>query len=443
MIYVAMAVILLYYIVMLLYFRSLVSPPRGGLLRLFLSLAVISASYAVLSAADLLWLRIPVLAAAMMTGVRIFTGMDWLQSAYFGGYCILSVYSFRGIFTALGSFIFLGLDFLSDPNAYYSGTLIALPAALLFFWFLRKSVFPDSKTRKLLQSPSQLKFIIAYELTAILNLMIIFSGRYLSPHSVWYMQVTLGTCILTIGMLIYAVYHALRSTELLEYEWRHKMLEEQLDRQLLHYRSYQKYTESFRSFQHDYRSMMASLKSLIRAGEIEQAARLIDGLYDDMQKQVRMHKRYSDHVVVDAILQDAANLCEEKEIRFSFQVSVPRDTGLMLPDAIRIFSNITSNAIEACEKLPAEQRFIEITSRNDAEWSSLEAVNAYDGNAPMENGAFVTTKPESQNHGLGLRIIRDVVEALGGFIVCDADARRKVFHIRVHIPRRAPTDSHS
>lgn len=443
MIYVAIMMILLYYTVFLFYLRNLVSQQRGGLLRLFLSLAVLATSYAALSAADLLWLRIPVLAAAMMIGVRIFTGMNWLQSVYCGGNCILSVYSFRGIFTALGSFIFRSRDFLSDPNAYYSGTLIALPASLLLFGFLRRTIFPDNKTRHLLQSPSQLKFIIAYELLAILNLMIIFSGRYLSPHSVWYMEVTLGACILTIGMLIYAVYHALRSTELLEYEWRHKMLEEQLNRQLLHYKSYQKYTESFRSFQHDYRSMMASLKALVRAGENEQAIGLIDSLYDDMQKQVQVHKRYSDHVVLDAILQDAANLCEEKEIRFSFQVSVPRDTGLTLPDAIRVFSNITSNAIEACEKLPVDQRFIEIASRNDAQWSTLEAINSYDGNTLIENGEFITTKPESQNHGLGLRIIRDVVEALGGFIVCDADAKHRVFYIRVHIPRHAPTNGRS
>jgi sensor histidine kinase regulating citrate/malate metabolism len=257
------------------------------------------------------------------------------------------------------------------------------------------------------------------------------------------MEVTLGACLLTIGMLIYADYHALRSTELLEYEWRHKMLEEQLDRQLLHYKSYQKYTESFRSFQHDYRSMMASLKSLIRAGENEQAIGFIDSLHDDMQKQVQVHKRYSDHVVLDAILQNAANLCQEKEIRFSFQVSAPRDTGLSLPDAIRIFSNITSNAIEACGKLPVERRFIEITSRNDNQWSTLEAANSYDGNAPMENGHFLTTKRENPNDGLGLRIIQDVVERLGGFMVCDADAERRVFRSRVHIPRYPPADSHS
>jgi len=443
LIYIAMAVILLYYTIFLFYFHSLIPRKRGGLFRFCLSLAVLAASYAALSAADLLWLRIPVLAAAMMTGVRIFTGMDWLQSVYCGGHCILSIYSFRGIFTALGSFIFRSRDFLSDPDAYYSSTLIALPASLLLFWFLRRSIFPDSKIRHLLQSPSQLKFIIAYELLAILNLMIIFSGRYLSPHGVWFMEVMLGACVLTIGMLVYAIYHALRSTELLEYEWRHKMLEEQLNRQLFHYKSYQKYTESFRSFQHDYRSMMASLKALVRAGENEQAIGLINSLYDGMQNQVRMHKRYSDNVVLDAILQDAANLCEEMKIRFSFQVSVPRSTGLSLHDAIRIFSNITSNAIEACEKLPVEQRFIEITSRNDAQWSTLEAVNAYDGNTCMENKEFVTTKPESQNHGLGLRIIRDVVEELGGFMVCDADAERKVFRIRVHIPRCAPTGSTS
>lgn len=433
-----MAVIVLYYSYFLFYFRRLIPRQGSGLLRFIFSLVLLIASYAALSAADLLWMRIPILACAMMIGVRIFTGMDWLQSVCSGGYCILSVYSFRGIFTAVGSFIFHNRDFLSDPDAYYFGTFFALPASLLLFRFLRKAIFADSKIRYLLQSGSQLKFVIAYELLAILNLMVIFSGRYLSPHGIWYMEVTLGACILTISMLIYTVYHALQSTELLEYEWRHQMLEEQLDRQLLHYKSYQKYTKSFRTFQHDFRSMMSSLKTLIRAGESEQAIGLIDSLYDDMQKRVRVHKRYSDHVVLDAILHDTANLCEEKKIRFFFQVSVPRNTGLSLTDAISIFSNIISNAIEACEKLPAERRFIEITSRNDDQWSTLEAINSYDGNAPMENGKYVTTKSEFQNHGLGLRIIGDVAETLGGFILCDADAEHSSFRIRVHIPRLDP-----
>ena len=39
-------------------------------------------------------------------------------------------------------------------------------------------------------------------------------------------------------------------------------------------------------------------------------------------------------------------------------------------------------------------RFIEITSGNDQQWVTLEAVNSYDGKTIVENGALVTTKSE-------------------------------------------------
>jgi len=236
-------------------------------------------------------------------------------------------------------------------------------------------------------------------------------------------------------MLIYAIYQSIQGTELMEYQWRAQMLEEQYERQWRHYKSYQKYTESFRGFKHDYQSMMTSLKLLIRENDNEKALELIDDMFNEMQKKVQIHKKYSDSVILDGMMQDLANICEEQGIRFSSNVAAPRDTKMTMLDMIRVFSNFTNNAVEACQKVPASERFIEINSANQQQWATLQVVNSYDGNICMKNGKLFTTKLEKQSHGLGLMIVKEIAENLGGFVIYETDSENKTFLIRIHIPR--------
>ena len=214
-----------------------------------------------------------------------------------------------------------------------------------------------------------------------------------------------------------------------------EMLEEQYERQVRHYKSYQKYTESFRAFKHDYRSMMVVLKSLIRTNDNEKALLLIDDMFEEMQKKVVVHKKYSDSVILDAMLQDLSNICEENKIRLSSNVSLPRNTGLSTIDAVRIFSNFINNAVEACYKVPVSDRFIDIVSTNELKWVTLQVVNSYNGKSHVHNGKFLTTKPEKQCHGLGLRIVEQIAEGLGGFVIYEEDFKNKTFLVRIHIPR--------
>lgn len=434
MTYLAIAVILLYYCVFLVYYQRIIPSAKGRLLPRALTLAAVVAAYLVLGAHDLRSLSIPVIMAALIVGLRFSTGMNGLQAFYGGSLCVLSAYCFRGMFVAISSFVFWERDFLSDTEAYYAITLVALPLALVFFLILRRTLLPDHKLRRFLADHNQLKVVVAYEIVATVNLTVINEGRYLSLHSTWYMETVLGASVLTVGMLIYAVHQSIYNTELLEYQWTTKMLERQYHRQLLHYKSYQKYTESLREFRHDYKAMTTSLKTLLRAGDSHSALRLLDGMYEDMRKKVQIHKQYSDHVVLDSMLQDLANVCTEHGIRLSSHVFAPRDTGISLLDAIRVFSNLADNAVEACLKVPPADRFIEVSSEHGEQWVMLQMVNAYGGEGASEEGSRLNGSGQG-HQGLGLGIVNAVVENLGGFLVYEADAIGKVFQIRLHIPR--------
>lgn len=429
-----MAMVLLYYLLFIVYYQSIFPAQRRRIVQVVLTLVFVVASYVSLNARDLLLFNFPTVMVIMIVGLRFSTSMNWRQAIYGGGTCAITAYCFRGIFTAVASFFYKSFDFLFDATAYYMVTLFALPAALLLLRALRRTIITDDKLKKFMNNDSQLKIVIVYELVAVSNLVTIHSGRSLSPNSTWYMQVALGAFVLTLFMLVYAVYQSIRSTELLEYQWQTKALENQLDLQLQHYRSYQKYTKSFREFRHDYKFMMSTVKALIRVNDNQKALRLLDDIYDDMQKKVQMHKKYSNDMTLDAILQDLANICTEKEIRFTFNAFILRSTKLTLLDAVRIFSNITNNAVEACEKVPVSERFIKITSRNDQQWVTLEVINSFDGHVIIQDGKLITTKVDQYSHGFGLGIVHEIAENLGGFVIYDTNIKNKTFLVRVHIP---------
>ncbi|WRS28720.1 GHKL domain-containing protein [Oscillospiraceae bacterium MB08-C2-2] len=302
--------------------------------------------------------------------------------------------------------------------------------------FLRKSILKDEKFRLLLHNSRLLKPIVAYEIGALVNLCIFFSGHFPLANKTQYTAIILGACALMLGMHIYIVYQSAASAEhLLEHRQKIKILEEQYARQLQHYESYRKHMESFRAFKHDFQAIMASLRALISAREIESALELIQSIHKNIHKQAQSHKKYSDSVVLDALLQDLVASCAEKEISLSFKVFSTQDTGLSMLDSIRIFYNLTRNAVEACEKVPVAERFIKISTSKNKHWATLEVANAYDGMSIVTNGNMSTTKPEQQEHGLGLGIVKEIAEELGGFVVHELDSEAKTFLIRAHIPR--------
>lgn len=52
--------------------------------------------------------------------------------------------------------------------------------------------------------------------------------------------------------------------------------------------------------------------------------------------------------------------------------------------------------------------------RNDTQWVTLEAVNSYDGKMFTEEGELRTTKSDKERHGLGINIVKEIVQNLGG-----------------------------
>lgn len=363
--------------------------------------------------------------------------VNWLQTTYAGSLYIFSLYSSRGIVCSLYS-IFLKqsiIQVLSNPVYYMWIFVLSIFLSLLIFQITRKVTVPDSKARPALYNMGQLQFVVVYIIFQLLFLMLVNDGRSYETVQLWFTYLYLGSCVIGKLYLEFAFHHTARVSELIEYELNTNKMKEQLSRQLRHYQSYSRFTESFKLFRHDYEKLMGSVKFLLNQKEYEKAAKMLDDIHVTMKKEVLVHKTYSDHILLDAILQDAANSCEDLEIQFTACACLPSDISASDMDVVCIFSNIVDNAIEACSQLKEEKRFIEITSRGTREWAIIEIVNSFDGTLIESAGELKTRKDNKISHGFGLQIIRRTTESLGGLLYLEPEAEKRIFKIKVCIPR--------
>jgi len=362
------------------------------------------------------------------------------QILYAGSIYTFSLYSVRGIIFSIYSLVSHTSikNILQQKN--YDEIIFLLTVLFLIFYnvVIRKFYFPEKKIKCLLRNQSQLKFVDIYLFFQWMFLTLINDGRYHDDiRQLWFSSLYLGSCILSNIWLQVILIHAARISELFEYELFTHQLQEQLSRQMRHYQSYRKYTESYRAFRHDYEKLMASIKSLLRRQKYNKAIKMLDDIHDTMQKSVQIHKNYSDNMILDAILQDTADACEEKNIRFQAHAHLPESVPMKDLDIIRVFSNITDNAIEACNKVSDSQRFIEMTSNSTKDWTIIEVCNSFDGDLLIVGDNLSTTKEDKDFHGLGLQIIRETIEGMGGLVFIEPDSDKKIFKIKVCIPKNS------
>lgn len=193
--------------------------------------------------------------------------------------------------------------------------------------------------------------------------------------------------------------------------------------------------EEMRRFRHDYKNQLAGLKVLIDSGEYERAGEYLAGIATRFDGARSKTHTYSDNMLVDAILQNLAHRCEEAGIEFFAEVPIGSEIPLADYELCTVLCNLADNAFEAASKC-TENRFISFTGSRRVKWLTVTAENSYDGVLLTDKSGIVTRKSDRASHGLGLKSIRAIVEAVPGANVrIEPDPEEKVFHISLIFPR--------
>lgn len=377
-----------------------------------------------------------IMMAGMLVITRFLYRMSGTQMIYAGSLYVFAVFSSRGIVVSIFSLAqHKNIGQVLTEKYYYLILFLAVILSLAINGILRVKLAPDDLGKHLVNNSSQLLIVAIFLLTQIFYLLLINNGRFLNQEGNWFSILYLASCLISKGGFVLIIYHTLKVSILLQYEHQTLLLQEQLNRQINHYHAYQDFTKSFRVFRHDFIQMMSGVKSLLQSGEKEKATRLMDEIYDTMRKNVHIHNVYANHMLLDAILQDTANVCKNREIAFTATLHLPDRLPLDDVGTIRIFSNLLSNSVEACSIMdPSTERFLRINGASINGWMFVEIVNSFNGLLKQVKGKLVTTKANKDFHGMGLSIVEEIVQSIGGFILIDPHVDERVFVVKIHLP---------
>ena len=180
-----------------------------------------------------------------------------------------------------------------------------------------------------------------------------------------------------------------------------------------HYREVDNMYRQIRGWRHDYRNHIQTMKAYAASENWDAIKHYLDLLDDDLTTVDTVIK--TGNPMTDAILNSKISLAKSKDINVVADAHIPVKLKTSEIDLCCIIGNLFDNAIEACEKLPVDQRMIRVymDMRNTQLYLSFTNLTA-GKKLKKEGKLFRSTKGE--NHGFGLVRMDAIIERLDGYI---------------------------
>ncbi len=181
-------------------------------------------------------------------------------------------------------------------------------------------------------------------------------------------------------------------------------------------RSLQKYEMKVRELKHDIANTLNVAATLCENGEYERLGDYLTTVTGQIAS-IRTGQ-YCSHILINYLLLMFEERFQKANADFRCHASLPTQLEISDNDLARELNNILQNAFDAIQKLPEQERWVEITVRLDGKVVRIDCRNPY-ASEPIvaENGLLKTSKSDRNMHGLGMGIIYEIAEKYGGVAV--------------------------
>lgn len=234
-------------------------------------------------------------------------------------------------------------------------------------------------------------------------------GMLSELNSTNYNIMAMVSCIGLYASTFLALYLYARSqqqNQIIRYQ---EQAEQQMQAQLKHMDEIILRQNELRAFRHDINNQLTALSGYLDAGDLAGSRQYLAGISDHF-KSASLAINTGNNAL-DAILSAKRALAENHGIRFTSKLRVQENLPIAPEDLCIIFGNALDNAIEACDRLPADaERAISLHLLQDAHTLTCIVTNT----APSRRSAsFVTSKTDKAQHGFGLNNIREALDKYG------------------------------
>lgn len=207
-------------------------------------------------------------------------------------------------------------------------------------------------------------------------------------------------------LALYLYARSQQQNQIIRYQ---EQAEQQMQAQLKHMDEIILRQNELRAFRHDINNQLTALSGYLDAGDLAGGRQYLAGISDHFKSASPAINTGNN--ALDAILSAKRALAENHGIRFTSKLRVQENLPIAPEDLCIIFGNALDNAIEACDRLPADaERAIALHLLQDAHTLTCIITNT----APSRRSAsFVTSKTDKAQHGFGLNNIREALDKYG------------------------------
>lgn len=180
--------------------------------------------------------------------------------------------------------------------------------------------------------------------------------------------------------------------------------------------TYQEQTSlEIKKMRHDINKHLTNLSYMLDLNQVDEAIVYISTLTDriDMVKQ----NPYSGNYIIDAILNKHVAVCKSKNIELRLLIDEISYCDINPVDISAILDNLLDNAVEAVEKLfHSRKRYIEMKLFCYKDNLTVIIINPFDGKIKEKGEEIYTSKIDYEEHGYGMKSVRDAVKRTHGVL---------------------------
>lgn len=170
--------------------------------------------------------------------------------------------------------------------------------------------------------------------------------------------------------------------------------------------------ERIRAERHELKNNYHYIRMLLEQERTEDARQYLDQVLGE--KMSSLDYVNTGNTMLDHILNETIAEAHARKVPISTEIIVEAKLPIQENALYTILLNLLHNAMEA--SIQASNRDIRITIREARNYLVCKIANKVDGDILNENPSLRTTKADSANHGLGLKIVRSEVDAQNGSI---------------------------
>jgi sensor histidine kinase regulating citrate/malate metabolism len=196
----------------------------------------------------------------------------------------------------------------------------------------------------------------------------------------------------------------------------------------------EKSTRQLNTLKHDTKNFQATMIALIKKQKYEDLLEYLEDCAEELQHISPVQDKLSGNTMIDTIFITEINKING-EAQIEFKVADLSEIKFKInhKDLCSILVNLLDNAIEAVMKIEnPERRVLKISAYLYKDYVCFNFNNTFEVLPKQLNERFITSKPNKNLHGFGIKSVKDTVSRNQG--LCHFKIQDSLFTVQVMLP---------